>query len=65
MELSRQERWSGLPFSPPGDLLEPRIKPRSPALQEDSLPSEPPGKPLVELNAQNSRVQFEKAVPAL
>ena len=44
MELSRQERWSGLPFSPPGDLLEPRIKPRSPALQADSLPSEPQGK---------------------
>ena len=29
----------------PGDLLDPGIKPGSPALQEDSLPSEPPGKP--------------------
>ena len=44
MEFSRQERWSGLPFSSPGDLLDPGIKPTSPALQVDSLLSEPPGK---------------------
>ena len=31
-----------------GDLPNPGIKPRSPALQEDSLPSEPPGKPIIE-----------------
>ena len=43
--LSRQEYWSGLPCPPPGDLLNPGIKPSSPALQEDSLLSEPPGKP--------------------
>ena len=42
---SWQEYWSGLPFPSPGDLPDPRIKPRSPALQADSLPSEPPGKP--------------------
>ena len=36
---------SGLPFPSPGDLPNPRIKPGSPALQADSLPSEPPGKP--------------------
>ena len=42
MEFSRQEYWSGLP-RPPGDFLNPGIEPRSPALQEDSLPSEPPG----------------------
>ena len=35
----------GLPFSSPGDLPDPGIEPRSPALQADSLPSEPPGKP--------------------
>ena len=35
----------GLPFPPSGDLPNPGIKPRSPALQADSLPSEPPGKP--------------------
>ena len=43
--FSRQEYWSGLPCPPPGDLPDPEIKPRSPALQPDSLPSEPPGKP--------------------
>ena len=36
---------SGLPFPSPGDLPNPGIKPRSPALQGDSLPTEPPGKP--------------------
>ena len=36
---------SGLPCPPPGDLPNPGIKPRSPALQADSLPAEPPGKP--------------------
>ena len=41
----RQEYWSGLPCPPPGDLPNPGIKPRSPALQADSLLSEPPGKP--------------------
>ena len=46
MGLSRQEYWSGLPSPPPGDLPNPGIKPRSPALQADSLPSEPPGKPI-------------------
>ena len=46
MEFSRQEYWSGLPFSSPGDLPDPGIEPRSPALQADSLQSEPPGKPL-------------------
>ena len=44
MGFSRQEYWSGLPFPSPGDLPDPGIKPRSPALQADALPSEPPGK---------------------
>ena len=44
-EFSRQEHWSGLPCPPPGDLPNPGIEPRSPVLQVDSLPSEPPGKP--------------------
>ena len=35
------EYWSGLPCRPPGDLPNPGIKPRSPALQVDSLPAEP------------------------
>ena len=44
MGFSRQEYWSGLPFPSPGDFPDPRIEPSSPTLQEDSLPSEPPGK---------------------
>ena len=46
MGFSRQEYWSGLPFSSPGDLPDPGIEPRSPAIQADALTSEPPGKPL-------------------
>ena len=45
MGFSRQEYWSGLPFPSPGDLPDLGIEPRSPALQADSFPSEPPGKP--------------------
>ena len=45
MEFSKQEHWSGSPFPSPGDLPNPGIKPGSPALQVDSLLSEPPGKP--------------------
>ena len=47
MEFSRQEYWSGLPCPPPGDLFNPEIEHRSPAIQADSLLSEPaesPGK---------------------
>ena len=43
--FSRQEYWSWLSCPPPGDLPNPGIEPRSPALQTDSWPSEPPGKP--------------------
>ena len=45
MAFSRQTYWSGLPCSPPRDVPNPGIEPRSPALQVDSLSSEPPGKP--------------------
>ena len=41
MGFSRQEYWSALPFPPPGNLPDPGIEPRSPALQADSLPTEP------------------------
>ena len=47
MGFSRQEYWSELPFRSPEDLPDPGIEPRSPALQADALPSEPPGKPLM------------------
>ena len=43
MGFSRQEHQSELPFPSPGDLSDPGIEPRSPALQADGLPSEPPG----------------------
>ena len=45
MGFSGQEYWSGLPFPSPGDLSNPGIEPRSPALQVDALLSESPGKP--------------------
>ena len=51
MEFFRQEYWSGLPFTPPGDLPDPGIEPMSPvspALHEDSLPAEPLGMPQIE-----------------
>ena len=47
MEFSRQEYWSGLSCLPPRDLPDPGIKHGSPALQADSLLSEPPGKPTI------------------
>ena len=47
MGFSRQEYWSGLPFPSPGDLPDPGIEPRSPALQKDSLPAEPQVKPRI------------------
>ena len=47
MEFCRQEYWSGLPIPPPAALPDPGIEPRSPVLQADSLPFEPPGKPII------------------
>ena len=50
MEFSRKEYWSGLPFPSPGHLSNPEIEPGFPALHADSLPSEPPGKPIINYN---------------
>ena len=47
-----QEYWSGLPFPSPGDLPEPGIEPRSSALEADTLTSEPPGKPFLQMKLQ-------------
>ena len=47
MGFSKQEYWSGLPFPLPWDLPKPGIEPGSPALQADSLLSEPPEKLIV------------------
>ena len=59
MGFSRQEYCSGWPFSSPGDLPDPRIKPRSPALQTDSSPSEPPGNPNICVAAINMILKLD------
>ena len=59
MGLSRQEYWRGLPFPSPGDLSDPGIEPRSPALQADALTSEPPGKP-IRLNKSLNNEVFQR-----
>ena len=59
MEFSRQEYWSGLPFPSSRDLPDPGIKPRSPALKADSLPSEPPNYHTVALILHTSKVMFK------
>ena len=55
MEITRQEYWSGLLCPSPGDLPNPGIEPGSPALQTDSLPSNPPGEPITA----HSKVLFQ------
>ena len=45
MEFSRPEYWSWQPLPSPGNLPNPGVESRSPALQADSLPAEPQGKP--------------------
>ena len=61
MGFSRQECWSGLPFPSPGDLPDPGIKPWSPALRADALPSEPQGSP----NVSYTVAQMVKNLPAV
>ena len=61
MEFSRSEYWRGLLFPSPGDLPNPGTEPRSPTLQVDSLPAEPPGKAriykeLLPLNKKQTKV---------
>ena len=65
MEFSRQEYWSGLPFPSPGDLPDPGIESRSPALQADALPSEPPGKSLVAQLGKNPPAMQETWIRSL
>ena len=43
MRIPHEEYWSGYPIPFPGDLPDPEIEPRSPALQADSLPADLPG----------------------
>ena len=49
------DQTSGVPFSSPGDLPTPGIKPESLALQADSLPSESTGKPIIFFILHNSK----------
>ena len=64
MGFFRQEYWSGLPFPSPGDLPDPGIEPGSPALQADSLLSEPPGKRYIYIHTYiHPRVFVIKADP--
>ena len=62
VEFSRQEYWSGLPFPSLGDLPYPGMEPRSPTLQTDTLPSEPPGKPVLWASAFPSFKQGTRGV---
>ena len=59
MEFSRPEYWSESPFPSPGDLPNPGIEPTSPASQADSLPVEPPWKPM---NVGVGNLSLEKAM---
>ena len=58
MGFSRKKYWSGLPFPSPGILPDPEVEPGSPALQVDSLPSEPPGKPMTSCNCNINYCNF-------
>ena len=60
MGFSKQDYWSGLPFPSPGDLPNPGIEPKSPALQADSLLPEPPGKPTKQKTAKLSLVEEDR-----
>ena len=59
MGFSKQEYWSGLPFPSPGDLPDPGIEPRSPALQADALLSEPQGSPYMDILYNNRLIDLK------
>ena len=58
MGFSRQEYWHGLPFLSPRNLPDPGMKPGSPALQADALPTEPLGESLFYIESVNSIAHF-------
>ena len=60
MGISKQEYWSGFPFPSPGDLPDPGIEPRSPALQADSLLSEPPANPKYKERGHSEKAELYK-----
>ena len=59
MVFSRQEYWSGLPFPSPGDVPNPGIEPRSPALQADALTSEQSNYRKIALISHASKVMLQ------
>ena len=70
MEFSRQEYWSGLPFSTPGKLLDPGTEPMipaSPALADRFSTTVPPGEPqrLALLSAAGKAGQTAGGLPVL
>ena len=60
IEFSRQEYWSGQPFPSPGELPYPGIELKSPALQADPFPSEPPGNPQTLRDIVNIKIYLEQ-----
>ena len=58
MGFSKQEYWRGLPCPLPVDLTNSGIEPESDALHEDCLPSEPPGKPVINLSLTKSNYEM-------
>ena len=58
MEFSKQEYWRGWPFPAPGDLSNPGINPKSPALQVDSLWLSQPGNPMIDTQYIISKANF-------
>jgi len=64
VEFSRQEYWSGLPFTSLGDLPDPGIEPGSPTLWADALRSEPPGNPIHQFHRRlNIESLYDPAIP--
>ena len=57
MGFPGQEHWSGMPFSSPGDLLDPGIEPESPALAGGFFTALPPGKPVPQIE----KIKHQKA----
>ena len=49
MGFPGQEYWNGLPFPFPGDLSDPRIEPSFPVLEGEFFTTEPPGKPVLNI----------------
>ena len=63
--VPRQERWSGLPCPPPGDLADPRMEPGSPALQADSLPLSHQKSPSTSYAASNTHILCTHSVSGI